>query len=200
MYELAEESLKHNKSLKKVIILNSLPRYDPKSRDPLGIKEKLNQLGNSFYTSLWMQKGCPENITIQDQKLDCQGPLREKRFGKMGDVAPNGKPCDGVHMRGRLAVRHYTNSVIRIFASVYQSEVSTERKGKSFDTFHETCPQTRYQHNWSKSDERKSNTYRSGGKNNRRNQMFHPNPNQWSGPQNTGYNIPLSNRFNPLNY
>ena len=130
MFQLAEKSLKDNKHLKKVIILKSLPRYDPFSSDPSSIRSNLNQFGNSQYTNMWLEKGCPENIVIADQHMECQGQLRTKRYGNPGLVDHGGKPWDGIHMRGRLSVRHYTNSVIRILSD--QSP-------------HSTCPQTQYQ-------------------------------------------------------
>ena len=95
MFKLAEESLKDNPVLKKVIILKSISRYDPVSADPCSIKAKLNQFGNTMYDSMWMEKGCPTNISIEDQHLDCHGPLREKRFGNPASVGYDGKPWDG---------------------------------------------------------------------------------------------------------
>ena len=59
LFQLAEDSLNKNKSLKKVIIVKSLPRFDPIDQDPSSIKSKLNQFGNSLYDSMWMNKGCP---------------------------------------------------------------------------------------------------------------------------------------------
>ena len=90
----------------------------------------------------WLQNGCPANISIQDQKLDCQGNLRIKRYGQIDEITQSGKPWDGVHMRGRLAVRHYTNSVNRIFASVFDMRISEQNyeKGKfERNSFHDNC-------------------------------------------------------------
>ena len=116
MFNLAQSSLKNNKSLQRVIIIKSLPRYEPKNVDTNSIKSNLNQFGNSIYNNLWMESGCPSNIIIKDQHMDCQGPLREKRFGNPGQIGSDGKVCGMIHMRGRLAVRHFTNSYIRILS------------------------------------------------------------------------------------
>ena len=132
LFKLAESSIKANPSLKKVIIVKSLPRYDPREKDPSSIKSRLNKFGNSLYDSLWMNNGCPANIQIRDQHLDCQGPLREKRFGSPGYVGQYGKPWDGIHMRGHMAVRHYSHSLIRIL-----NELN-----------HQSCPQTVYQYQY----------------------------------------------------
>jgi hypothetical protein len=47
IFEVAEEALEKNKSLQKVIIVNSLPRYDPEDKDVNSVKAKLKQFGNS---------------------------------------------------------------------------------------------------------------------------------------------------------
>ena len=126
MFQLAEKSLKDNEHLKKVIILKSLPRYDSFGSDPSSIRSNFNQFGNSQYTNLWLEKGCPENIVIADQHMECNGQLRTKRYGNPGLVDHCGKPWYGIHIRGH----HYTNSVIRI---------------PSDQSPHSTCPQTQYQ-------------------------------------------------------
>ena len=145
MFEIAVESLENNTDLKKVIIVTSLPRYDPEDRDPYGIKAKLNQYGNSVYTSLWMQKGCPGDIVIADQKLDCKGELRNKRFGNP-DSNLDGKPWDGIHLRGKLGSRHYTNSMANIFAVSYPGlQINWGANQSADNNPHITCPQTNYQ-------------------------------------------------------
>ena len=146
IFQIAEESLERNKDLKKVIIVASLPRYDPEDRDPLAIKAKLNHYGNSVYTSLWMQKGCPANISIQDQKLDCQGELRDKRFGNPAEQNLNGKPWDGIHLRGKLGPRHYTNSMAKIFAySFPRMKINWSANQSGDGNFHKSCAQASYQ-------------------------------------------------------
>ena len=47
IFKLAEDSLRDNPRLKKVIILKTLPRYEKSSSDPDMIKSKLNEFGNS---------------------------------------------------------------------------------------------------------------------------------------------------------
>ena len=152
MFNIALESLEKNTDLKKVIIVTSPPRYDPE--DPNGIKAKLNHFGNSIYTSLWMQKGCPGNISIQDQKLDCQGELRGKRFGNPVPHILNGKPFDGIHLRGKLGSRHYTNSMARIFANCFPGIQINWRANQSRDSnYHNSCAQTNYQQGQSDSSQ-----------------------------------------------
>ena len=92
-----------------------------------------------------MQRGCPGNILIKDQKLDCQGDLRKKRFGSPGENL-DGKPWDGIHLRGRLGSRHYTNSMANIFAVSFPGiKINWSANQSGDDNFHKTCPQTTYQ-------------------------------------------------------
>ena len=39
LFEIAEESLEKNKEQKKVIIVATLPRYDPEDRDPMASRQ-----------------------------------------------------------------------------------------------------------------------------------------------------------------
>ena len=137
--------MKQNSHLKNVIIVTSLPRYDSAHEDTHGIKSKLNSFGNSLYSSIWMQEGCPVNISIHDQKLDCHGELRVKRFGNPGQQNRNAKPYDGIHMRGVTGGRHYTNSMKRIFASQFPDLLIGWSDSQSESAnFHNNCPQTNY--------------------------------------------------------
>ena len=52
-----------------------------------------------------MKNGCQENIIIADQNLGCYGELKNKRFG-LEELSH----YDGIHMRGKLGVQHYTGS------------------------------------------------------------------------------------------
>ena len=196
MFRLAEDSLRNNPELKKVIILKSPPRYDSPAVDPCSIKAKLNEFGNTLYTNMWMEKGCPNDISIEDQHFECHGPLREKRYGNPDYVGYDGKPWDGIHMRGRLAVTHYTNSIIRILSGSIPP-VHDMRKSN----FHQSCPQTQYQNR---------NQYRHKGaanyqNNYARNQTHqerdsHGENREKVGSYSEGYNVRVSNRFNHLNY
>ena len=58
---------------------------------------------------IWLTKGCPQNISIVQQPLECYGDVRISRFG-----SPSAQGYDGVHMRGGLAVQSYTGSMVNI--------------------------------------------------------------------------------------
>ena len=95
-------------------------RSDSLKNDPAQIKHHLSEYGNRVLDDLWLSKGCPKNIKIMKQDLDCKGELRMSRFG-----APSSKGYDGVHMRGKLATQHYTRSVIDILLDVMPNVLQT---------------------------------------------------------------------------
>ena len=224
LFNLAESCLSNQKELKTVIILTSLPRYDPLEVDPNSIKAKLNNFGNSLYSTLWMQRGCPKNIMIYDQKLDCNGVLREKRFGIPGIVSQNGKPWDGTHMRGHQAMRHYTNSVARIFGAHFSGLSIDWSKNPSESNYHPTrnfqhrnfarsnqshrapnynyhgqqYTQGSYEQGWS-SHQAEFGQSRGFKRNNKHSYEDKRHGPAFQEKSDSYYNIPVANRFN-LNY
>ena len=111
MFTLAEESIIANPGLE-VVIVERIPRFDSLTNDPAQIKSQLSQYGNSIYHKLWVERGCNINIKVHDLGINFYGPLREKRFGTPGTKGFDGKFVDGIHMRGILAVKHYTDRFI----------------------------------------------------------------------------------------
>ena len=87
-----------------------------------------------------MERGCNRNIKVHDLGLNCYGPLREKRFGTPGTKGFDGKFVDGIHMRGILAVKHYTDSFIRMLRP--SGAITQAGRGQRGSVFHASCPQT----------------------------------------------------------
>ena len=109
MFEVAQKSLAQNKNLEKVIILKRIFRCDLPKDDPSQIKSRLSEFGNRVLEDIYLSKGCPSNISITNQPLECQGDLRVARYGY-----PTSRNYDGVHMRGKQAVQHYTGSIVNV--------------------------------------------------------------------------------------
>ena len=65
----------------------------------------MSEFGNRTLDDIWLTKGCPKNIAIVQQQLECSRDLRVARYGH-----PSSKGYDGVHMRGNMAIQHYTGS------------------------------------------------------------------------------------------
>ena len=116
MFNLAEESIAAYPGLEGIIV-SRIPRFDSISNDPPQIKSILSQYGNSLYRNVWMDRGCPTNTEIHDFWMDCYGIPGTRGF--------DGKFVDGIHIRGILAVKHYTDSFVRILrpANTWQVEV-----------------------------------------------------------------------------
>ena len=103
-------------------------------------------------------------------------------------------------MRGRLAIRHYTNSVIRILSDITQTKTKSP-----VQPFHSTCPQKQYQsqqqrnYNYKDADnfqyQRKyrNNYWRAQTQQAGKNGGYKQN-----GSQNTGFSVGVSNRFTSL--
>ena len=158
----------------------------------------ITNLKKTPYMNIWMEKGCPQNIIIEDQHMECQGQLRIKRFGDPGYSGHDGKPWDGIHMRGRLAIRHYTNSVIRILSDICQTKSQSPQQ-----PFHSTCPQSQYQSRQQRNYRDADNfQFRRKYRNNYRRTQTQQADNNGGHKQyrslNSGFNIGVSNRFNSL--
>ena len=120
LFNIAEKSLIDNKGLENVVILKRMFRCDTLKNDPAQLKNHLSEYGNRVLDDIWLTKWCPQNIRIAQQALDCNGELRCARFG-----LPTSKGYDGVHMRGKMSVQHYTGSVLNALSEVLPNLVST---------------------------------------------------------------------------
>ena len=126
MFRIAEQSLNMNKDLENVVILKRMFRCDTLLNDPAQIKAKLSDFGNRVLDDIWLTKGCPKNIRIVQQELDCQDELRISRFG-----FPSAKGYDGIHMRGKMAVQHYTGSIVNVLLNVLPNNNPTSKTSKT---------------------------------------------------------------------
>ena len=139
LFEVAEQALKKSKSLKKVIIVKRLPRYDSNTDDILGIKPQLSNFANICYDQLWVKKGRPNNIQIVElDGLDSTDYLRNIVYGE------NTGNYDGLHLRGPHAARHFTYRAVQAVKSIIGGFVKQPRK-TNVKSNHRNCPQAKYQ-------------------------------------------------------
>ena len=54
--------------------------------------------------------GCPQNIVIGENGLDCYGSLKDKRYGNV-----DSQFYDGIHLSGELGKAHYSGAVLKTF-------------------------------------------------------------------------------------
>ena len=105
--KLAEKSLHQHPNLKRVILVKRPFRCDV--HDSSAIKYKLSEYGNRVFEDLWLDKGCPSNIIIAQQHLECEGQMINQRFGTlMSNI------YDGVHYIGKLGIQHFTRSFLNV--------------------------------------------------------------------------------------
>ena len=197
LFDIAENALRKNRNIEKVIIVKRLPRFDRGSDDILQMKSKLSEFGNTCYDQLWRKRGSPENIKIVNIDLQVSSS-KYLKYLIFGD--PSLKNYDGIHMRGEGGARHFTYRTIQAVREIIHPgsnkgclKNKPERKLKEpnylkNDTSHTTCPQAVYQ-KWKKI-EREVNS------------ASNLKPSQsrtYAEVVDNRYAVPTKNRFNPLN-
>ena len=103
---MAHTALRNNPKLKKVIIIEHLPRFDVSDVDPTGLKPKLAKFANSYIAKEWQSSPMKDLIAIGQHSLDCSG---DQITAMYRDGWTN--RYDGVHMYGRHGMGAFTRSV-----------------------------------------------------------------------------------------
>ena len=135
LLEIAQDALKKNKKLKKVIIFKRLPRYDRSTADLIGIKAELSNFANTVYDLEWTKIGSPENIHILDLDLEGSGYFRDVVFGHY-----RSQKFDGIHLVGKSANLHFTYRVVKALKmKVFKL---SDKLSDNYD--HTNCPQSNY--------------------------------------------------------
>ena len=78
-FKVVENALKIHQNLKKVIVLKLIPRYDPPSVDPFGLKSVLSKMFNKKLEELWMGSSFHSKIFVGSHNIECNGAIRESR-------------------------------------------------------------------------------------------------------------------------
>ena len=210
MFSLVEKSIASQPDLE-VILVSRIPRVASVQSDPIQVKSKLSQYGNSIYHNLWMDRGCPTNIKIHDLGMDCYGQLKDKRYGIPGTRGFDGKFVDMIHMRGHLAVKHYLDSFIRMLRPVAADISPGRSQMRSESDDHTNCEQAVHeQRSWAqyhRSNGRSNTEYQGGyraqtgrgfSRNNRNNnskQSGYHYKEKVDRYEDNIYNVPVNNRF-----
>ena len=171
IFTACENALRMKPSMKKVIIMKQIPRYDRPDMDPLSIKQALSMIFNNTLTEQWRTTSFKEKIFIGNHNIECSGGVRESRYRNIQTGA-----FDGIHLYGSSGKKAYTNSVLNI---LNQAGLINQ----DFD--HQNCPQAQYQvkkngfhnTNWTKDSDVRIIS---------------------SKKQNQEYEIPIKNRFSSL--
>ena len=138
MIKIAEIALTSNSSLKHVTIMNHVQRFDTHDDDPLGLKPKLTEFANNFFLQLWLDSQLKNKIFIGSHTLECSDQTKLNRY-----VNEQTGRYDGVHMYGTDGKPAYTESVINIMISSFQTSApAMPTKMPAND--HKRCPQAKY--------------------------------------------------------
>ena len=133
IFNAGVNALSQQPSLKKVIIMKQIPRYDPKDLDPLGLKAALSQLFNNSLMELWMNSPHKEKVVIGTHNMECAGASQLSRYRS----TKTGR-FDGIHLFGSSGSKFYTLSILNI--------LRTAGLIASDDDYHLSCAQFKYQH------------------------------------------------------
>ena len=120
MFNIAVTSLKKNKNLSKVVIMEHPPRFDKKEVDPTSLKPALVRFANSTLSYLWLNSPLKDRIVIGSHSLESSGSgeTYHARY-----VTRTGRQ-DGVHFWGQNGREQYTNSVKNIFMMAKLNNIS----------------------------------------------------------------------------
>ena len=109
LFNAATNGLRMQPTLRKIVIMKQVPRYDPSNVDPLGLKPSLALLFNNTITGLWMDSPNKDKIFIGEHNVDCTGAIRESRYRH----TKSGR-YDGIHLYGSSGRKALTLSVLNI--------------------------------------------------------------------------------------
>lgn len=146
MFSLAEVSLEQNKSLRKVVIMEHLPRFDNLDVDPTSLKPNLVKLANATLSQLWLNSPIKHKISIGYHSLNSSGvgAAHVERYQNQ-----NTGRYDGVHLYGRTGCKDYTKSLRNILISAQIHQNPTQTKTQCDQTQqkdnHMNCPQANFQ-------------------------------------------------------
>ena len=112
LFQVAQNTIRESTSIKKVIIMHQIPRYDPQEVDPLSLKPSLSLLFNKTLTNLWTESPLRNQIVIGVHNIECNGAIREARYRH----TRSGR-FDGIHLFGSSGRKAYTHSVLNILQS-----------------------------------------------------------------------------------
>ena len=87
------------------------PRFDPVSKDPMGLKPQLSSLVNASYFHFWSHSQYRDRIILGDHDIPhVLDQVHHETFGHPEHVS-----YDGVHLRGHRGRKVFTNSVFGMF-------------------------------------------------------------------------------------
>ena len=116
--------------VRKVLILDRIPRFDTPSTDPFNLKNKLSDYGNEILREERDKTDVKDHIFISPHSLPNQ--FQENLYGH-----PNSSYFDGIHLRGPDGNNHYTRSLCNILQT-FLCDHSREFHNHTIPRIHKT--------------------------------------------------------------
>ena len=113
MIHLAENSLRNNPSLAKVVIMEHPPRFDMPGLDPTSLKPELAKLANSTLGQLWLNSPLKDKICIGRHNLVGSEVGTAAHLSRYQN-SHTGR-YDGIHFYSQIGSKVFTNSLVNIF-------------------------------------------------------------------------------------
>ena len=111
MIEVAENLVKVNPSLEKVVLVDCIPRFNHESSHRCGLKSKLARYSNDVQRQIASESEFNDKMIIGNHTMNCNPET-------YGDK--NLPYFDGIHMNGRKGTETYTKSLANILSRVIQ--------------------------------------------------------------------------------
>ena len=142
MMKVAEDALKENKGLKRVILMAHPPRFDTPDLDPMSIKPAMARFANKTLSQLLLSSPLKNKIVFAVHKLECSSETQKLRYtdDKSGRY-------DGIHMYGRAGQKAYSASVLTIITDAISSSSSVNSPPSTRLSSVTSPPRTSEQHN-----------------------------------------------------
>ena len=129
-FDIGLQAIEDQPSLKKVVLLKLIPRYDD------DLKSELSKVFNIKIEDLWRRCSLKTKLVIGTHTIECTGSIRESRYRKSNPPSM----YDGVHLYGPFGRKSYTNSILHILES---QNMTLKPKISEHKMVHEViCPST----------------------------------------------------------
>ena len=119
----AENILKSNPSIDKVLILDQIPRFDPAFRDPSSYKPRLAQYFNDVLRQELTRSSLKDRIFCHTLSLPTT--CHEHLYG-----SPYSTGYDGVHLQGPEGMKFFTMCLCNIFQRVFNKNARSPHNHK----------------------------------------------------------------------
>ena len=137
MIVTAQNALLDNPTMKKVVILEHLPRFDAADVDPLGLKPIFANIANHTFHQLWLNSPLKDKIFLGSHRLD----ISEKTKDVMLRSSKNGR-LDRVHYYGNAGQEALTENIQEI---LNEALPPVKNSNDNLQDSHLTCPQAIFQ-------------------------------------------------------